>query len=327
MKKHFSIRYKLIIIFGTLILTAGTVEGFFAVRTARKAVTEKVKTNLIDKATDAAEIIDGRINTMFQFLEGIARMPQLRDVSVPYSVKLDILKKEAAFNETIIDLQISDTQGNTYTVGGTISDKDALWYKTVVSGHNSASEPFTSAFDGSSMLIIFSVPVYDNNHTVIGTLNSVIKAEVLSDQIKDIVVGKTGYCYVLGPTGTVIAHKLGALVADKANAQEKAKTDETRVSLANFEKNALESEASSVGYYEYNGISNIASYAHLKNAPWMVVIKAPQEEFMGTVNELRLEMILIGIGILLSALLIVYFVARAVVKPVQTVVSALQNIA
>ena len=327
MKKHFSIRYKLIIIFGTLILTAGTVEGFFAVRTARKAVTEKVKTNLIDKATDAAEIIDGRINTMFQFLEGIARMPQLRDVSVPYSVKLDILKKEAAFNETIIDLQISDTQGNTYTVGGTISDKDALWYKTVVSGHNSASEPFTSAFDGSSMLIIFSVPVYDNNHTVIGTLNSVIKAEVLSDQIKDIVVGKTGYCYVLGPTGTVIAHKLGALVADKANAQEKAKTDETRVSLANFEKNALESEASSVGYYEYNGISNIASYAHLKNAPWTVVINAPEEEFMGTVNELRLEMILIGIGILLSALLIVYFVARAVVKPVQTVVSALQNIA
>ena len=327
MKKHFSIRYKLIIIFGTLILTAGTVEGFFAVRTARKAVTEKVKTNLIDKATDAAEIIDGRINTMFQFLEGIARMPQLRDVSVPYSVKLDILKKEAAFNETIIDLQISDTQGNTYTVGGTISDKDALWYKTVVSGHNSASEPFTSAFDGSSMLIIFSVPVYDNNHTVIGTLNSVIKAEVLSDQIKDIVVGKTGYCYVLGPTGTVIAHKLGALVADKANAQEKAKTDETHVSLANFEKNALESEASSVGYYEYNGISNIASYAHLKNAPWMVVIKAPQEEFMGTVNELRLEMILIGIGILLSALLIVYFVARAVVKPVQTAVRALKNIA
>ena len=324
--KRFSMKNKLMIVFGTLIFVAGFTLAFFAVRTARKAVTEKVETHLIDKATDTATIVDGRINTMFQFLEGIARIPQLRDVSVPYSVKLDILKKEAAFNETIIDLQISDTQGNTYIDGGTLSDKDALWYKTTVSGRNSASEPFPSTFDGS-MLIIFSVPVYDNNHTVIGTLNSVIKAEVLSDQIKDIVVGKTGYCYVLGPTGTVIAHKLGALVADKANAQEKAKTDETRVSLANFEKNALESEASSVGYYEYNGISNIASYAHLKNAPWTVVINAPEEEFMGTVNELRLEMILIGIGILLSALLIVYFVARAVVKPIKTVVTALQNIA
>lgn len=60
MKKHFSLRYKLILIFGLLIAAASIIEIVLAVRIARKAVTEKVETQLIDKATDTAEIIDAR---------------------------------------------------------------------------------------------------------------------------------------------------------------------------------------------------------------------------------------------------------------------------
>ena len=82
MKKRFSLKNKLIFIFGILIVLAAGIEGIFAVRIARKAVTEKVEAHLIDKATDTANIIDGRINTMFQFLEGIARMPDLDRKSV-----------------------------------------------------------------------------------------------------------------------------------------------------------------------------------------------------------------------------------------------------
>ena len=79
MKKRFSLRYKLILIFGLLIALASTIEGILAVRTARNAVIEKIQTHLIVKATDTAEIIDGRITAFWQFLEGIARMPFLRD--------------------------------------------------------------------------------------------------------------------------------------------------------------------------------------------------------------------------------------------------------
>ena len=53
----------------------------------------------------------------------------------------------------------------------------------------------------------------------------------------------------------------------------------------------------------------------------------PVSEFMDSVDELRLEMLIIGMVILLGSLTIVFFVARTVVKPIQTVVSALQNIA
>lgn len=65
MKKRFSLKNKLILIFGALIALASSIEGLFAVRVARKAVTEKVEGHLTGKAQDTAEIIDGRITAFF----------------------------------------------------------------------------------------------------------------------------------------------------------------------------------------------------------------------------------------------------------------------
>ena len=101
MKKRFSMRNKLLIIVGALIFTAGFTLAVLGVRTARKAVTEKVVLHLKDKATDTAEIINGRVTAFFQFLEGIARMPILTDENLSYSEKAAILDKEVAFNEKI----------------------------------------------------------------------------------------------------------------------------------------------------------------------------------------------------------------------------------
>ena len=71
MKKRFSLRYKLIFIFGLLVAIASLVEGLLAVRTAHKAVTEKIEAHLMDKAGDVAEIIEGRVTAFFNFLMGL----------------------------------------------------------------------------------------------------------------------------------------------------------------------------------------------------------------------------------------------------------------
>ena len=73
-KKRFSIRNKLIIVFGLLIAVASLMEGTLAIRLARKAVIEKLEVQLIDKALDEAEIIDAKITALFQFLEGLSHI-------------------------------------------------------------------------------------------------------------------------------------------------------------------------------------------------------------------------------------------------------------
>ena len=326
-KKRFSLRYKLIIIFGFLILTAGLTEGVLAIRTARKAVTEKIETHLIDKATDTAEVLDGRVTALFQFLEGIARMPVLSDPERPYTEKVAALGKEAAANDTLLKINIANLDGTLHMANQrTIRVDNQDWFRTVKQGKRFLSEPFVSAADGQ-LIIVCGVPIFDANKNVAALLNVSLRGSWLSDQINDIVVGKTGICYILGLTGTTIADKDMELVKNRINFGEEAKKDASFSSLAAFEKMAIEIDEPSIGFYEYKGVNKIASYATMKTTGWTVVINAPKEEFMGTVNELRLEMIIIEAIILVITLVIVYFIARTMIKPIQTVVSALQNIA
>ena len=328
MNKRFSMRNKLLIIFGLLVLAAASIEGFLAVRTARKAVTEKVEAHLIDKATDVATIIDGRINTMFQFLEGITRMPALRDTTVPFREKMKLLAEEAKFNSVIRELYIADTNGTVYNLDGTEASYSGQdWFKTGMAEQKKVAEPYIDKTQNNQMFMSLSLPVYDDNKNIIGVLSADIDGMWLSDQIDDIVVGKTGYCYILGETGTDIADPDPEVVRSMWKTTEQAKTDLSLKSLAAFENMVLETDTSSVGFYEYGGIKKIASYATMKTTDWSVIIAAPQYEFMGAISELRLQMILIGVSVLAVSLVIVFFVAVVMIKPVNVVVGALKDIA
>ena len=327
MKKRFSLRYKLMIIFGLLIALASSIEGLLAVRTARKAVTEKVETHLTDKAADVAEIIDGNINSFFQFFEGVSRTPILRDPSISFQAKTAYLVKEAAFNNRIHKMNICDMHGIRYAENGQPVDvSDREYFRAATQGKNFLAEPVISRLDGA-FIFVFTVPVYDDNRTVISVLLATVEASALSQDITNIVVGKTGYCFILGKTGNAIAHKNFDFVTKQFNGIEAGKTDKTFASVANLHSTAINSQEASIVSYTYKGTTSIASYAKMKKTGWTVIITAPVDEFIGTVKSLRITMIGIGVIILVVSLIIVYFVACAMVKPVQTVVSALQNIA
>ncbi len=155
-KKKGSLRTKLLIVFGLLIFAVSFILAFFAIRTARKAVTEKVETHLIDKATDTAEILDGRVTAFFQFLEGIARTPILRDNSLPYQEKTAYLTKEAAFNNRIKELNITDKNGNFYYAGGSVNVSDREWFQKSLSGGKFVTEPYIERATGT-LVMTFAV--------------------------------------------------------------------------------------------------------------------------------------------------------------------------
>ena len=320
-------RNKLLIIFGLLVLAAASVEGFLAVRTASKAVTEKVEAHLVDKAADTAEVIDGRVTAFWQFLEGIARMPAFRDPALSYTEKCRLLDTEAAFNDQILDLNIADRNGILHTGDGKSTDISHLaWYKESNGGQKYFAEPFMSPVL-NKLVIAVIMPVMDDNNNHIASLVALIEGLWLTDQIDDIVVGKTGACYIAGMEGTIIADRDKSLVENMTNVINNAKQDASLASVASFLSHVLEVDKSEVGYYNYKGNSYIASYATMKTTDWSVVIRAPVSEFMGTVDALRISMIGIGAVILVIALVIVFFVAHAMVKPIKVVVTALKDIA
>ena len=327
MTKRFSLKNKLILIFGALIALASSIEGLFAIRIARKAVTEKVEAHLIGKANDTAEIIIGRVNALFQFLQGIARMPVFTDEKSSLSDKIMRLQDEVNFNRILHEALITDAAGVMYTkTGEKISVQNSDWYRAAISGKTFMSEPQTSLTDGK-LIFTFAVPLYDSNNTIVGTVAAGVLAEWLSEQIKDIVVGKTGYCHITDSKGVIVAHKNFNWVKDKFNGAEQGKRDAQYKSYGHFIESILQADKSAVDFYEYAGHSYIASYTKVAQTGRIIIVTAPIKEFMGTVNALRASMFIIGGMILLTAVVVVFLVAQAMVKPISVTVAALRNIA
>ena len=325
-KKRFSLRKKLVLIFGFLIAAALTTAALITIGNARKAVLEKVEAHLTDKATDIAEVIDGRISSVVQFIEGLARMPFLRDNSMTLTEKAELLIKEAERNKKIDYFGICDMQGNRYDgTGHRTSVRDREWFKSASQGKNFITEPAISNIT-NNMQIIFAVPIYDDDNAIIGVLNAAVPAKLLSEEIDDIVVGQTGECYILGLNGTVIAHKNFDMVTKQRNII-KDSSDKNFASLAAFLQHALDTDKSEVGYYDYDDISNIASYATIKITGWTVIIKAPVNEFIKTVDDLRMSIRILGIIILIITLAVIYAVAHYMLHPIRKTVSALKDIA
>lgn len=325
-KKRFSLRKKLVLIFGFLIAAALTTAALITIGNARKAVLEKVEAHLTDKATDIAEVIDGRISSVVQFIEGLARMPFLRDNSMTLTEKAELLIKEAERNKKIDYFGICDMQGNRYDgTGHRTSVRDREWFKSASQGKNFITEPAISNIT-NNMQIIFAVPIYDDDNAIIGVLNAAVPAKLLSEEIDDIVVGQTGECYILGLKGTVIAHKNFDMVTRQRNII-KDSSGKNFASLAAFLQHALDTDKSEIGYYDYDDISNIASYATIKITGWTVIIKAPVNEFIKTVDDLRMSIRILGIIILIITLAVIYAVAHYMLHPIRKTVSALKDIA
>ena len=107
-KKHFSIRKKLLIVFGLLIMLGGVIQGSISWYTFRKAMIRDAEERLTDKAADIAALVESVIDVDFEYLRGVARIPDLNDDSLSYPQKSARLQEEFAADSDGAFLNICD---------------------------------------------------------------------------------------------------------------------------------------------------------------------------------------------------------------------------
>ena len=173
-----------------------------------------------------------------------------------------------------------------------------------------------------------TVPLFaDDDTTVIGVIQAALSGDYLTQNVKDIVIGETGECYMISQQGVVIADKDQSAVEEFYNVTEKARRENKPTSFSRFEEMVLSSSESQIGYYEHKNVKKIGAFSKMKSTGWFVVIKAPVKEFTKTIDTLKISMLIIGGVIFAAAVIVVFFVAQTMVKPLQTVLAALKNIA
>ena len=265
MKKIFSIRKKLILIFGLLMIAAVFIQGFLAILIAQKAVLERVEVSFKNKAEDTAEIIDGQISAFLNFIEGVARSSLLRNASSTFIEKVQALQKETAFSDRITVFYLTDTAGNAYFKDGQVLKlNDREWFQKAIAGTPFVTEPYVSRLD-NELVSTLAVPIYDDDKKIIGVLAADTSGLQLSKDIDYITVGKTGYCTILGLTGNTIAHKKSEFVEKRINFQELAKTKPELASIAAFAEMVRQHD-SFIGQYSYQDKHKIAASALIKSS-------------------------------------------------------------
>ncbi len=323
-KKLFSIKWKLMIIFAVLSFILTAISNVFSFTIAKKAVTKRVGIQLTSMAEDTSQKIKIAMIGDFIHLETVARMAMFKDMTISYSEKAARLEQEA--KETGIKfLHICDTNGNGYlSNGSSVNVSQRRYYKESMQGKHYITEPYTDKL--GNFVISVSVPIYNNKKKIIGVLVADYDGLALNKYIKDIVVGKTGFAYIVGKTGTVLAYPEKKNVIEKVNFIEQSKSDNKLVSVASFIKRALKSKESEYDFYNFKGEEFIAAFARGKKTGWTVIIKAPKHEFLGEIADMKIRISIISIVIWIIFLFIIFFIAKRMVKPVQTVSKALKNI-
>ena len=204
--------------------------------------------------------------------------------------------------------------------------KEREWFKKALSGQRHMTEPYISKYD-NSLSSTAAIPVYNDSHNIIGVMACDVATTWLSNQVKDIVVGNSGGCYIIGITGTTIADRDTELVKNRTNFGELSQADPALVSIAAFQKKAMESTQAAIDFYKYKGVDKIASFAKMKTTGWTVIVNAPVDEFMGAVDKLKYRMWITAFIFIVIVVLLIYFFAGTIVKPVKLVVNALKEIA
>ncbi len=128
-KKFVSIKTKLVLLFGGLIIVSAILLGLTAVHLSKQAVLDRVTERLTEKAKDTATIIDGKVDSVFQFLDGVARAPIVYDNNVPIEDKLNYLRAEVKQNEKIASFGIGLPDGSYYSINGAKDDvRNRDWF-------------------------------------------------------------------------------------------------------------------------------------------------------------------------------------------------------
>ena len=195
---------------------------------------------------------------------------------------------------------------------------DREYFQRSMQGEVVVSDPVIAKTDGK-LSVIISAPVYeggDKSGEIIGVVFVVPDPEFLNDITAAISVSKNSECYMLGATGTTIAHSDSAIAQEQKNNIELSQTDSSLKGIARIEQQMLTGETG-YGTYFRNGTYMVQAYAPIEGTnDWTVAVDAPLTDFLGSVVACIIVGAVIGVVALFYSIYRAKQIGRQIGEPV-----------
>ncbi len=322
-----SIKSKVVLMIICFALVLGLSIGLFSILTANKGLKANTQNEMTVLAEQVADTAQRALNADFMFLEAVAKHPLICD---PNADKLE--QKQYLLNlakeHGVKDMGVADSEGKTLTDDlVTVADISKRGYfVNAIAGKRSASDPLEDSTKPGVMIMLMSVPIY-NDGKIVGVLYQLGDGAYLSNITNTVKFGETGGAYMINSKGTNIAHQDASKVVSQENAIEMFADKPEFQGLIATLKTILQGGS---GYqeYSYEGVKKCIGYAEVPgDFGWHVVVYAAHDEKFSAYKSLKDGVFVFTfVGIILFSA-IAFIILGRMLNPLKSVVDELDTLA
>jgi methyl-accepting chemotaxis protein len=310
-----SLKGKMIIIIAVMVLVLMTGASFAFNNFISGIIHNSTTDSSLNSAEQNAQIV-------FEWLSGLKM--QVENLSNTEKVKSMNWSEQSEFlsqinNPNIESLFIVDNNGTGNTLNGVSVDiSDREYFRKALSTQETAiSIPMKSRVSGNQVIVI-ATPIFNNNN-MLGVMGASVQSEYLQTLINKMEINGFGYGWIIDQQKRTIAHPdqhyIGNTEILKGQSELQNLTDR------------MIAGGSGTGKYTYNGVEKELAYASVGYGGWVVAMTADESDVLADLVTSRNMSIWIAAIAIVIGVIITYFIASYIAKPILKSVNLSNEIA
>jgi methyl-accepting chemotaxis protein len=286
---------------------------------AQKMLTQDVETKIVAMTQSRAKEVGWFFAAAKTELGAITRSPIL--ASGDEKAIVEYLAAEVKNNPIYETMVWADSTGRSVNAQGVVrSDANSVFFKEAMAGKTVITDPYVSRGTGKQVVVIATpIKVQDR---VVGILSGVVDVEAVDKLVLGIKEAQTGYASVLRGDGLTIIHPNKEFV-NKVNPLNDPNGSPALKAAA---EKMVQGEQG-ITSYQYKGVDKYLAYAPIPGLSWSLEINVPVSEETEKLRSFTWTAISTIVVILVLAALLVFWGTARLVKPLETLKTAVNRIA
>jgi sigma-B regulation protein RsbU (phosphoserine phosphatase) len=190
------------------------------------------------------------------------------------------------------------------------------------------SEPYFDEGAGNILMSTCSLPFYreiDGSKQLAGIAGADVSLDDLTELISSVKILRTGYAALLSRNGTILAHPLKDTIMNETFFSiAEARNDSF---LRELGRKMVRGESGFIHYQSLVGFTSWMYYTPIPSTGWTLAVVFPEAELLENVRQLSMTMAAMGFGGILLLTLAVIGIAMAIIRPLQVLTAATDQVA
>ena len=313
-----SIKTRLVVFIGLLILLLIAGSSFYSFRQSRDILDDTLRSEALNSARRSVETINlwseekGKIIQNLSYLDSIKSM----DWDRQYDDLLEMARDDDQI-ESLFVVEPDGTMRDTNQYETNVSDQS--YFQSVTADKEQVFSEPTESFETGRPITIIASPVF-NDDEFVGIVGGVVALDILRDLTANMDISGYGYGMIIDQNQNVIAHPETEYLGNQ-NIYDDLGDD-----FYNLVEDSSE-ELEGYGTYQAENEAWDLAYATVDSTDWTVFLTASQSNLFAPLDIIRNSSFATGLIAILLGIIVSYLIARMITNPIISVNNLAQKVA